>query len=67
MMKFIFNLFKIIFLENVALIFRFTKIKNNSNVILLSIFPTIISSIIIIPLVLSFKLFINLHTKNANT
>ncbi len=66
-MKFIFNLFKIIFLENVALIFRFTKIKNNSNVILLSIFPTIISSIIIIPLVLSFKLFINLNTKNANT
>lgn len=66
-MKFIFNLFKIIFLENVALIFRFTKIKNNSNVILLSIFPTIISSIIIIPLVLSFKLFINLNTKNAKT
>ncbi len=67
MMKFIFNLFKIIFLENIALIFRFTKIKNNSNVILLSIFPTIVSSIIIIPLVLSFKLFINLNTKNAKT
>lgn len=66
-MKFIFNLFKIIFLENIALIFRFTKIKNNSNVILLSIFPTIISSIIIIPLVLFFKLFINLNTKNAKT